>query len=178
MMSPLLFVLSLSLTWNIVGIVQPANKYYRLFPLAQSLFLTGYTWMSIISTSDIEVFNGFVEATSRRKRWIGKLAHLCAAFIFGLPISIMWLIDVLFNSRSKHDRNQYWKNLKQKLNDFDTKPFIVRTFAIPAAIILAVNILILLNVLPDNLIPIVQNVIDALVSFVGLALVLANTKRK
>ena len=174
----LLFAFSLSLTWDVVRLVQPSDQYYRFFPLAQSLFLAGYTWMSIAATNDIQVFNGFVEAKSQRKRWIGKLAHWCAAFIFGLPVSIMWGIDVIFNHGSKQEKRQYWDNLKQKLDDFDTKPFIVRTFAIPASIILAINLLIAVNVLNENLIPLLQNIIDAFVSLVGLMLIITNSKQK
>lgn len=174
----LLFAFSLSIIWDVIRCVQSTDQYYRYFPLFQSLFLAGYTWASIATTNDIQAFNRFVEAKSRRKRWISKMAHWCAAFIFVLPVLIMWAIDVAFNRGSKRERKRYWDDLKRKLADFDTKPFIVRTFAIPASIILTVNILIAANVLTADLIPIVQNIIDALVSFVGLTFVLVNVKEK
>ena len=90
----------------------------------------------------------------------------------------MWGIDVTFNRGSKRESKRYWNDLKRKLADFETKPLIVRTFAVPASIILIVTILIAIKVLPKNLIPIAQNIIDALVSFIGLTFVLVNSKEK
>ena len=173
-----LFMFSLSIIWDIIRCIPSAGQFYRYFPLIQSLFLTGYTWASIATTNDLRVFNRFVEAKSRRKRWIGKLAHWCAAFIFGFPVAIMWGIDVTFNRGSKRESKRYWNDLKRKLADFETKPLIVRTFAVPASIILIVTIPIAIKVLPKNLIPIAQNIIDALVSFIGLTFVLVNSKEK
>lgn len=173
-----LFTFSLSIMWDCIRCIQSTDQYYRYFPLIQSLCLAGYIWTSIAATNDIQVFNRFVEAKTRRKRWIERLTHWCAAFIFGLPVLIMWGIDVAFNHGSKRERKQYWDDLKHKLADFDAKPLIVKTFAIPASIIMTVNILIAINVLPENLIPLAQNIIDALVSFVGLIFVLVNVKEK
>lgn len=174
----MLFAFSLSLTWDIIKLVDQLDRYARLMPLVQSLCLAGYIWMSMVSTNDIQIFNDFIEATSRRKRWIGHLARNCAYIVYGLPFLIMMLVEVFSVRGREHRIKQYKNDLKRKLEDFDTKPLVVRAFLIPATIIFVVNILLVGNLLSDNLVPIVQNGIDALVSVIGLAFVLANVKQK
>ena len=172
------FASSLSLTWDIVKAINPDSSMRSFFPLFQFLCFAAYTWLSIIATNDIQIFNDFLDKKPRRKQWVSKLAHICAKVIFGLPSFFMWLTDAIFSRDRLHEKTYYREDFKKKIEIFDSKPLIVRTFAIPSAIMLIINILIAVKVLPEGWIPIVHNVLDAFVSFIGLALVLVNAKQK
>lgn len=169
------FIPSLTLFWNIVTVVNGPSKFY---PTYQFLFATYYTLLSIFLTDDIHHFNDFWRKHPYLRCVFEKVLHYSASvisWIMHLCILIPALISV-------HNTDTEIAECKQsaalQIKQYDAAPLEVRAILPAGALSLVMIILVGFDILPESVVSWIQEILNTLVSVVGLWFVIINAKEK
>lgn len=170
----IILVLSLSITWDVIALIDGNVFFHRFHPLFQGISYAGYTLCSI--TDDINRFDNRLGNYPKRKYLLEMLLHLCAVIIVGIPTVLMWIFLATSYRNDPKGKDEYWLTYHKNVAIYDSKPLVVRLIYIPSALMLVLTLLIVTTIISDEWIPYIQHVIDALVSTVGLVSILASKK--
>lgn len=169
------FIPSLTLFWNIVTVVNGHGKFY---PTYQFLFATYYTLLSIFLTDDIHHFNDFWRKHPYLRCVFEKALHYSASvisWIMHLCILIPALISV-------HNTDTEIAECKQsaalQIKQYDAAPLEVRAILPAGALSLVMIILVGFDMLPESVVSWIQEILNTLVSVVGIWFVIINAKEK
>lgn len=171
----IIFILSLSITWDIIALMDGNVFIHKFHPLFQGIFYAGYTLCSI--TDDINRFGNSLDNYPKSKYLLGILLHLCAVILVGVPTVLMWIFLANSYRNDPKGKDEFWLTYRKNVAIYDSKPLVVRLIYIPSALMLIITLLIVTTIISDKWVPYIQHVIDALVSTVGLISILTNTKQ-
>lgn len=167
------FIPSLTLFWNIVTVVNGPSKFYPAF---QFLFATYYTLLSVFLTDDIHHFHNFWKKHPYLRYVFEKVLHYSASVISG----IMHLCILIPTIMSVHNTDKEIAECKQsaalQIKQYDAAPLEVRTILPAGALSLVMIILVGFDILPESVVSWIQEILNTLVSIVGLWFVIINAK--
>ena len=165
------FIPSLNLFWDFVSWIQGYREHYAAF---QFMCAAYYTLLSVFFTSDCKRFNSFWEKHPKLKNYYERVLHCCAVVITNIPKYAMIILAVFSSDNCKKEIELSKKTSDRQTKQFDSMSLEARTLLIPSVLAIILTIIIPFEKFPDNVLSIIQNVLSALVSIVGLVFVIPN----
>ena len=169
----LAFVPSLTLFWNIISLLFGDNKFYSVF---QFMAGTYFTLFSIFLTKDMEYFNSWWKNNAKFRMWTDKVLHISGVITAWFPRTMFLLVEVFSNNDAKKEIELHKKEAKSQIEHYDNMSVQVRTVLPVGVISLVMLILVSFNVFPDLVLDWIQEVLNSVVSVVGLIFVVMNVK--
>lgn len=169
----LTFVPSLTLFWDIVSAICGYKQVYTVYQFSCAAY---FVLFSIFMTKDIEHFNSFWEKHVKWRIVFEKLLHFSAVIIACLPIAFM-MIPLLFSKDNLEEDVKVWKQVAgEQIKEYDDAPLIVRTVLLVGVLTLIMIFLTNSNILTGSTVSWIQEILNTLVSLVGLLFVIVNAK--
>lgn len=167
------FISSLTLFWDIVTVILGYEKYYSVFQFASAAY---FTIFSIFLTKDMEHFNHLWENNEVSRMCIDKILHVSGVFIAWFPRIMLLIVGVMSDADSQKEVELNKIEAQKQIEQYDNAPVAVRTILPVGTLSIVMIILVGFNVLSEQVLSWIQEVLNTLVSLVGLWFVAMNVK--
>lgn len=167
------FIPSITLFWDIITVIFGYEKYYAVF---QFLFAAYFTIFSVFLTKDMEHFNRQWENNEKFRKCTDKILHASGVFIAWFPRVILLFAGAISDTYSKKEVEINRIEAQKQIDQYDNAPVAVRTILPVGVLSLVMIILVGFNVFSEQVLHWVQEVLNTLVSLVGLWFVVMNVK--
>lgn len=167
------FVPSHTLFWDIISIIFGYEKGYAVF---QIMFAAYFTLFSIFLTKDMQHFNNIWEKNAGFHRCMEKILHVSGAFIAWFSRAIFILVEAFFCSDSNDELEINKIEAQKQIIQYDNMPIAARTLLPVGAISLVLIILVSFNLISEQILYLIQEVMNTMVSTVGFLFVVMNAK--
>lgn len=167
------FIPSVTLFWDIITVIFGYEKYYAVF---QFSFAAYFTIFSVFLTKDMEHFNRLWENNERFRKCTDKILHVSGVFIVWFPRIMLLIAGAISDADSKKEVEINRIEAQKQIEQYDNAPVAVRTILPVGGLSLVMVILVGFNVFSEQVLSWVQEVLNTLVSLVGLWFVVMNVK--
>lgn len=164
------FIFSQKALWDLISMIIPETLYSFSFPAFQLFFAYMCIVESIYLTGNRVLVSGFLKSHPGVFRMLKKIFHSGELILAILPR----LADIISLALSFKDESKRIKRIKREIIEEAEKhkedPLIVRSISFAAAV--TALTIILCYIIRDNSIDIILEVMNTVISFIGLFLVL------
>lgn len=171
----LVYIPSLTLFWDVISLIFGDDKTYSVF---QFMCATYFMFFSIFLTRDMEIFNNMWENNKMFRRIVDRILHISAVIIAWIPRGIMLMICAFSDVDAKSELEINKKGAREQINLYDNMPVAARVLLPVGLISIVMIVLVSSNVFSDMVLSWIQEVLNTLVSLVGLFFVAMNVKEK
>ncbi len=167
------FILSQSLFWKLISLATGDNIEYAAFQFSFAIY---FLLFSIFLTGDIDYFNSFWAKRNKLRRVCDKMIYY-SGFICFWVIRIGLLVDKIFMHKDiRRELEVSKKEVAEEMRELEEMPLIVRMI-FPVGV-LTVIMLTIVYIVPECVVIWIQEILNSLVSVVGLLFVVVNAKER
>lgn len=167
------FIPSLTLFWDVLTVIFGYEKYYSVFQFASAAY---FTIFSIFLTKDMEHFNQLWENNEMFRWCIDKILHISGVFIAWFPRIMLLIVGAMSDADSQKEVELNKIEAQKQIEQYDNAPVAARTILPVGTLSIVMIILVGFNVLSEHVLSWIQEVLNTLVSLVGLWFVAMNVK--
>lgn len=167
------YIPSLTLFWKVVSTICGYGKVYSVF---QFSFASYFTLFTIFLTKDIERFNLFWRKHVKGRIFFDKVLHFSAVFILEFQRIPLLIVEAISHDDVDKKIEISKQEIQKQINDFDDTPLAARTLFPVGVLTIIMIIFVEFNLVSEQMISWIQEILNTLVSVVGLIFVVANIK--
>ena len=167
------YIPSLTLFWKFVSIICGYDKVYSVF---QFSFASYFTLFTIFLTKDIERFNLFWIKHVKGRIFFDKVLHFSAVLILEFQRISLLIVDAISHDDVDKEIEISKREIQKQINDFDNAPLAARTLFPVGVLTIIMIIFVQFNLVSEQMISWIQEILNTLVSVVGVIFVIANIK--
>ena len=167
------FIFSLKLFWDIITVIFGYSKLYAVFQFSFSAY---FTIFSIVLTKDMEYFKNLWERNEKIRKLTDKILHLSGKFMVWFPRIILSIVEVIFNGDLEKEIAHNKIEAQKKIEEYDNMPVAARIILPVGVLVLVMIVLVCFNVFSEQVLSWIQEVMNTLVSTVGVFVIAMNVK--